>query len=121
MSDVKERLQGWLHDLGALAGVPVTLGQDGSAEMELAAGGSVQMDLDEEVGLLLLSADLFAPTGEQRMAVFEQALQMNCRQEGTQGATLGWDADRDLMVLSALWPVAAMDEEAFLSLRAVTG
>jgi len=106
----------WLEELAALAGIPATFDESGAIEIELASGQPMVIEVDEQTGVLLLSADLFAVPPSDRTRIFEEAMKLNHLGQGTGGAALGWDAGRDMLVLSALSPIELLDEAAFLGL-----
>jgi len=106
----------WLEEIAALAGITAEFDERGVFEIELASGPPLLLEVDEASGILLLSADLFSVNAPDRLAVFERAMTLNHLGAGTGGATLGWDARRDMLVMSALTPIELIDEAAFLGL-----
>ena len=110
------KIAGWLDEVATLAGIPAAFDARGVMEIELASGQPLLLEVDEETGIVLLSADLFAVDPTDRPAVFERAMTLNHLGAGTGGATLGWDAGRGLLVMSALTPIELIDEAAFLGL-----
>jgi len=104
----------WLDELAALADISANVGDTGAVDIELASGAPLRLELDDEAQIMLLSADLFNVNEADRSAVFQQAMRLNLQGQGTGGASLGWDATRDMLVLSALTPTTLLDEPTFL-------
>lgn len=106
----------WLGELAALADISANVGDTGAVDIELASGAPLRLELDEQAQLMLLSADLLNVKDSDRAAIFELAMRLNLEGQGTGGASLGWDARRDMLVLSALTPTTLLDEQTFLGI-----
>ena len=116
MPATESPIREWLQSIGTLAGVPITIDSSGAADIELSSGAQVAVEINAESELMLLSADLFAPKASETATVLERAMQLNHLGQGTGGATLGWDANRAMLVLSAVTPTQLLDEALFLEL-----
>ena len=114
MPDSQSPVIRWLDEIATLAGIPIALSDTGAVDLELASGAPLRLELDDQAQIMLLSADLFNVKEAERAALFELAMRLNLEGHGTGGASLGWDAKRDMLVLSALTPTALLDEETFL-------
>ena len=106
----------WLEEVATLAGIPATFDTQGAIEIALASGAPMRLEIDGQTQIMLLSADLFSVKAAGRAEVLEHAMRLNLDGQGTGGASLGWDARRDMLVLSAFTPTTLLDEETFLSI-----
>lgn len=88
-----------LSQLGAQAGVPLGLDQDGCCAIVLDDGLNVVVEADEARGLAHLHADLLRVGRARRLELFERAMALNLFCAGTEGATLGLDGGSDALVL----------------------
>jgi len=114
MQDSQNSVIRWLDEVAALAGIPATFDDTGAVDIELVSGAPMRLELDEQAQIMLMSADLFSVKAADRSACFELAMRLNLEGQGTGGASLGWDAQREMLVLSALTPTALLDEPGFL-------
>jgi hypothetical protein len=113
---LNENLQCWVADLAAAPGAssaPLLVGP--AWELSFEGGLDCLIELDEGRGLLHLGADLCRPEAPLKAAVLEQAMGLNLYTRATGGATLGFDADRQTVVLSLARDALGLDETAFLT------
>jgi hypothetical protein len=104
-----------LATIADIGNIPFEPGEGWSFSLGLSDGSEVELEIDSEEGSLLLSAALFAVPGDKRAAVLSRAMELNHLNQGTAGATLGWNPADDFLVLSALVPLTLLDTPGFMS------
>jgi len=108
-----EQLNQWLGSLSDASGLPVRLGPDASIGLQFQDGIDVSLELDVEADLLHFFCDLVQTPDHLRAGQLERAMQLNLQGAQTRGASLGWDRDRQLIVLQLSFPAALLDADAF--------
>lgn len=98
-------------DIGHL---PFEPGEGLAFSLTLTDGSDLELEIDPHHQSLTLSSFLFSVPPADQAAVFAQAMQLNYLNRSTSGATLGWDPRTGDLVLSALIPLALLDEAIFL-------
>jgi hypothetical protein len=104
-----------LASIAQLGRLPFEAGDGGSFAITLADGDELGLEIDPEGNTLVLSAPLFALANHDREALFATAMRLNHLGLGTSGGTLGWNEQTDELVLSAVLPLALLDEVGFLA------
>jgi hypothetical protein len=111
-----DRVNQWLAGLAPPGVVAFVLDADGAIAIDLDDGGLLVLEVDAEAGLLRLHIDLTRVDGSHdgRALMLERAMQLNLHKIATGGATIGLDADRDMLVLAIMRSVEELDAERLI-------
>ncbi len=110
--DEIEHILSVIADIGD---IPFEPGEARILCLGLSDGSEVVIETDPEGDSLLLSASLFSVPNQDRQAVLMRAMELNYLNQGTSGATLGWNPADGFLVISALIPLRLIDEAGFVS------
>lgn len=112
--DAVARVDGLLRDIGARLGLRLSLDEDGQCGLECASGLVCTVTVPESTDLLVFAASLAsaADIGD-RSAALGRCMRLNLHGAGTDGCTLGLDAEADEIVLSSTWPLAMVGSDDF--------
>ena len=108
-----EVVNGWLAEIASEVGTSLKLSPEGVCVLAFDDGIDVTIEVHDEGDLVHLHSQVCAVSGGSgREALLERALALNLFNQGTAGATLGYDRDANTLVLYRRWAVDRLDGEA---------
>jgi hypothetical protein len=113
MMSAQEVVNGWLAEIASEVGTPLRLSPEGVCVLAFDDGIDVTIEVHDEGDLVHLHSQVCpVAAGPGREALLERALALNLFQQGTSGATLGYDRDANALVLYRRWTLDRLDSEA---------
>lgn len=108
-----EDVNGWLSELGSSVGQSLALSPDGVCQLAFDEDIEITLEVADETEVVHLHSRVCpVPAGPGREGLLERALTLNLFNQGTEGATLGYDGNTNSLVLYRSWAVDQLDSEA---------